>query len=299
MGFERTISLEMINSLKKERLFSENILTDIIDKRIIFPAFRKGYVDFYYKGGKLFEFGKDGWRTHIKYASVLTLEKEIKGKKDREIDYISEKDLPKTKPVKNFIEGYRRIKENCELYSGIERSALSKLYNNISYANEKLNVVVLDIEVAFQSPSPPTDKKEPRIDIIDFVLYNKKTKALRFYEAKHFSDPRLWSKVGTKPKVVGQIIRYNNQLRQKEKEILEAYRKYIDCANQLFGLQLPTDIQAIEEDVVLLIFGYDRDQFKGKLHNLLMSDKSLQDIRHYEIGDIAKIKNESLWNSIK
>jgi hypothetical protein len=286
MGFKRMINSQVVDNIKKEKLFMENILTDIRDKKI-FPAFRNGYVDFYYKGGKLFQFGKDGWKTHIKFASVLTLDKE----------YISEKDISETRPVKNFIEGYKRIKENCQLYSGVERSELSKLYNNMSYTDEKLNVVVLDIEVAFQSSSPPKGKKGPGRDIIDFVLYNKKTKTLRFYEAKHFSDSRLWSGVGTKPEVVAQIKRYNDQLEQKEKEILEAYRKYIDCANQLFDIKLPSDVSAIEKKVVLLIFGYDRDQFKGRFQTLLMNDKSLAGISHYEIGDIGKVKNESLWNA--
>jgi len=297
MGFKRAISFEMINSLKKERLFSENILTDIKKEKIIFPAFRKGYIDFYYKGGKLFEFGKDGWKTHIKYAPVLILEE--KGKRESEKVYITEKDLSDVKPVKNFGEGYNRIKKNCELYSGIERSELSNLYNQNSYTNKVLNVIVLDIEIAFEPLIPYKKDEKAGPDIVDFVLYNQTLKTLRFYEAKRFSDPRLWSTEGTKPKVVEQIKRYNAQLKKKENEILKAYKDYIDCANQLFELQIPSDIQAIEKEVVLLIFGYDRDQFRGRFNKLLINDKSLSGIRHYEIGDIKKVKSENLWNNIK
>jgi hypothetical protein len=70
------------------------------------------------------------------------------------------------------------------------------------------------------------------------LIFNKKEKTLRFYEAKHFSNSEIWTKEGNEPKVQKQIDRYNSQIKNNETEIIEEYSKYIDALNSLFELYL-------------------------------------------------------------
>ena len=200
--FVRKLSQSVAKQLREKRLFKEKLFPDI-KKGAVFPAIRNDRVDFYYRGGKIFSF--DGkFHTHIKYASVYESNK----------DYISEEEMSKIKPVKDFIEGYDRIKENCYLHSGVEASEISSVHSRYSYIEESPDVVVLDIEISFESL-----KEDRRQDRIDLLLFNQAERCLRFYEAKHFSNNDIWSREGTKPKAIEQIRRYENQIRQKQDEM--------------------------------------------------------------------------------
>jgi hypothetical protein len=223
--FKRILSSALIAKLKEETLFKKCLLPDIKNGDI-FPAIRNKYIDFYYKGGCLFRYDGE-FRTHIKYASVL----------DHLKDYISQNELSKAHHTSNFIEAYSRIKENCSLYSGIERSSLWYIHKKYSYINNP-NIMVLDIEVSFAKETKNEDESKIGRDQIDLLIFNKKEKTLRFYEAKHFSNSEIWTKEGNEPKVQKQIDRYNSQIKNNETEIIEEYSKYIDALNSLFELYL-------------------------------------------------------------
>ena len=88
-----------MDKLKQSELYRNYLLPDC-KKGIVFPAIRDNRIDFYFKGGKLFSF--DGqFKTHIKYASVLT----------HKNDYVTEADLGEAEPITDFAAGYKRIKE--------------------------------------------------------------------------------------------------------------------------------------------------------------------------------------------
>ncbi len=159
--FERQFNSHAIESLK---LFNEKLKPDIL-KGVVFSAIRGDYIDFYYKGGRLFTF-RNAFSTHKKYASV------IKSKKD----YISESDLHQdVQLIHNFIDGYEQIKENCSLYAGEEAKGVSDVYHKFSFVRQEAEIVVMDIEVSFEAQLE--DKKQNRIDLL---LFNKKTQQLRF-----------------------------------------------------------------------------------------------------------------------
>jgi len=254
---------------------------DDIKKGDVFPAIRNNRVDFYYKGGKLFSFDKRGFKTHIKYACVCDFDK----------DYIYKQELKNIKNIMNFVKGYERIKENCAHYSGIEAEEVGRIYQKFSYLNSNLNVVVLDIEVSFGARDE--DRKQDRIDLL---LLNKKEKRLRFYEVKDFSNKDIWSKKGTKPRVVGQIKRYKGQIGKNEGKIIDQYSSYINIVSELFGLELKKP-EYVDREVCLLIFGFDIDQLQGRLKTLLEQDGSLKDIKYYRRGNVSGLKDLTVvWN---
>ena len=71
-------------------------------------------------------------------------------------------------------------------------------------------------------------------DRIDLLLLNKETKILRFYEAKHYSNNEIWSREWSRPRVVNQIYKYNEQVEKRGSEIINAYNGYINIVNISF-----------------------------------------------------------------
>ncbi len=283
MAFVR--KFKAVGDLKGKELFKEKLLNDIRDghkSRFVFPAIRNERIDFYWGGGKLFSYSaKNGFTTHHKYASVLYEPKS---------DYISSKELPNCSLITSFEEGYERIKENCEKYSGVEASGASHLYEQFSYANRQNQyVVVLDIEAAFSNK----DEENNRIDIVTYDLEKCK---IRFVEAKHFSNKELRAKKPEDTPVIKQLEKYQKQISDSESKILDAYAEYIDIVNNLFEIELPTP-KKVDISPILLIFGFDASQ-RGYLKNIKAYAKE-NNIRLYSIGDIKKSELSTVFRGGK
>jgi len=280
--FKRDLTDITINRLCRDKLFAERLKPDI-RKGTVFPAIRVERVDFYHKGGKVFSY-RDEFRTHKKYASVIRSDS----------DYISESDLEKkVKVITNFFDGYEQIKENCALHSGVEAEGVSQIYHKYPFTDDNSGVVFLDIEISFEAKSE--ERSQNRIDIL---LFNKTTHQLRFCEAKHYSNSDLWAVEGTSPRVASQIQRYEKQVQGESKDILSAYCNYIRIVNDLFRCGLP-EPKSIDNKVTLLVFGYDRDQQRGRMQELLLDDGSLAGMQYYFIGNISAMNIDNMWKAVK
>lgn len=273
---EQTIAREFL----KSSLWLNKIKKDCLSQKV-FLTIRDNRIDLYYKGGLLFCYDKNGFKTHVKYASVITADADGK-------DYLTESQLSSFKLASDFESNYIRIKENCSNYSGIEACGVSDLYHKHSYLSD-CSVVVLDIEVSFESLS-----EKSKHDRIDIVLLNKATRTLHFIEAKHFSNNEIWSE--NKPPVITQINRYESQIQHRKTQILYEYIEYVKTINEIFGISLPEPID-FEKNVTLLIFGFDNDQKKGRLKSLILKNPVYRGIKNYSIGNIKQIVTENLWNA--
>jgi len=121
---------------------------------------------------------------------------------------------------------------------------------------------------------------------------------LKFVEAKHFSNKDLWSE--NTPEVIKQIIKYDMQIKNREKEILSAYKEYIKIMNELFvdiKLNLP-EPQKIEPSCGLYVFGFSDDQKKGKLQESLLKNKFFVNRKIYPLGNPMGINAGTLWNKV-
>ena len=295
-AFRRNLSAEIVNNLTRSNLYVDKLLPDIVSGEV-FPAIRRDRIDFYHGGGKLFSYNGNEFSTHIKYASIIN---------DYSGDYINNSQLAKLNLIPNFFEGYKRIKENCVNYAGVESNGVYNAYKNGSYAKYLLNrteetVVILDIEISFIKED--ANNKQNRIDIL---LYNINTRTLRFIEAKHFTNGEIWSKVGNVPKVSKQIERYKDQIEHKYDEILSAYRNYIEVVNHIFfevdDLNASQSIpfpEKIDKDITLLLFGFDKDQRDGRLRILIEENPSVTGFNLYRKGNIKTVKLTNFWNNIK
>ena len=280
MSFERKLEKSLINKLKNSDLWQKK-LKDDCEGQNLFLAVRNNDIGFYHNGGKLFGFDINEFKTHIKYASVID---------NADTYYLTEKELSTKKLISDFKGNYVRIKENCKLYSGVEAQGVSEIYHKYSYLSNE-NIVVLDIEISFEALDKTSGKTQDRIDIL---LYDKEKQALKFAEAKHYSNPEIWSK--TIPKVIGQIEKYEQQISNNKDEIITAYTNYIEAINAVFDLKRPLPMpKKIEDKVSLLIFGFDDDQKKGRLQKLVLEKDAFKGFQVYCKQD--KINPMHLWNS--
>ncbi len=278
MSFERKFEKTAIAKLMSSTLWMSHLENDCKNQNI-FLAIRNDSIGIYHKGGKLFGFEKNVFKTHIKYASVID---------NSENDYLTENELSKNKLITDFKNNYSRIKENCRLYSGIEALGVSDIYHKYSYLSRN-NIVVLDIEISFEALEKTNGEKQDRIDIL---LYDLNTRTLKFVEAKHYSNREIWS--NSTPTVIGQIKKYETQIKTNKTEIIAAYKNYMEAINSVFDLELPLP-EKVEEKVVLLIFGFDNDQKNGRLQKLILSNPVFKGFQVYCKQD--KINPSSLWSS--
>ena len=277
--FERKLDQSIIDGLTKSDLWKNHLKEDC-EKQEVFLAIRKNEIGFYHKGGKLFGFDeKSEFKTHIKYAAVID---------NTDKDYLTQCELETEKLISDFSGNYKRIKENCSLYSGVEAQGVSEIYHKHSYLSNE-DIVVLDIEVSFKAIDE--NKKQDRIDIL---LYDTKKRKLKFVEAKHFSNSEIWSK--SKPKVIKQIDKYQEQIAKKKPEIIKAYENYITVINKIFDKKLPLPNE-VDEEVSLLIFGFDKNQLNGRLNELIRENQEYKGYKVYCIGGIDGVNLDTLWKT--
>jgi hypothetical protein len=81
---------------------------------------------------------------------------------------------------------------------------------------------------------------------------------------------------------------------KNKNEIILAYKNYIEAINTIFNLKLPIPIE-VEEKVSLLVFGFDEDQKKGRLQNLILKNCAFKGFHVYCKQN--KINPTTLWNS--
>lgn len=299
MAFERKFAENNIEKLKREKLFTGYLRRDIVEtfseredaNRDVFPAVRKGRIDFYHRGGKLFSY--DGkFSTHPKYASVLACSKAN----------VTEVDLLDAPRMTSFTEYYKRIKENCAVFAGDEAESVSRLYNQFSCAKKDSegDIVVLDIEVSFANKDedePGVNRKRSRQDRIDVLLFKKSEGKLRFVEAKLFWNPDIRAKVGATPPVVGQIGRYRTQLKDNEQDILIQYRNHVRVMNKLFESNLP-EPESLDLEPRLYVFAFDNDQKSGCLKKYIKVLRT-HEVKVYSRGDPKSVDVKTLWNNAK
>lgn len=269
--FIRNIDPALIHILLKNDFFN-SILKQEVMNGVVFAAIRNNRIDFYYRGGKLFSFNNKGFYTHRKYCGVLA--QTVK-------DYIYIDEILKYHNTSNISEIYSSIKEFCFLYSGQESMGVSTIYHQHSFTRPDDEIVVLDIEIAFEEMDDSIENKKEQVfqereasasggdfigrkstDRIDFLLLDRTNCKLRFVEAKHYSNSEIKSE--NEPSVIHQLKRYDAQLKNKIK-IEAEYAKYCAQMKTIFQVNLPMTVDLLME-TKLLVFGFDQLQKTNNIH---------------------------------
>ena len=64
---KRQLNTNTLQDVLKQSLWLNSLKEDCLNQKV-FPALRNDLIDFYHKGGRLFQFYKNDFKTHLKYA---------------------------------------------------------------------------------------------------------------------------------------------------------------------------------------------------------------------------------------
>jgi len=298
--FVRSVPSQLVDALGK--LAGEkgpNWWKEILDNADLHLAIREDYLNIYAKGQSVFKIrlGKkasDGVRrpvmtTHYKYLLIPTMPRD-----KQYVTFDGEDFLMKEQPIKpdtliqtSYISGKTvpRLVHSAISHSNPEKRGVHVIANG--------NPNVIDMEIAYskeREPGPEDPSKlddaddnkprkakstAPRIDLAALFPNGEGKAHLVFYEVKRFDDGRLW---GNKPPVLDQIGKYDTFLRSKEFKLKTAYTNVCKLLSELVPKkdlsplinEVALGLRKLEVDKAsrLVVFGFDKDQKKGRLEEL-------------------------------
>lgn len=292
--FTRGLSETALPAFKKY-ICEQKWLQILLQHKNTFFAIRNNYINIYGYGGSLVKLiyskGNIKGETHFKYL----LRKKIESGKSGKFYVSIEDGKPQldTYTLDNMFEVSLKgnlLLAQAKLYAGEEKIGVHELMME--------NTNVLDTEIVFGKDMgededvigavPMDAQKTIKNDRVDFcALHEGKNDELKiiFYEAKTISNGELSGEV------LDQLDRYRKQLKDREVEILNAYRLVCQNIVDLFDgtdfsipflkyarmvVEKPKKL-SIDPEPRLVIFGFDRIQQKTILpaiiDNLIDKDR--------------------------
>ena len=269
--FKRGLHQRFVEKLNELYDQSDSWWRTLVDAGDLFLAVRDNYVNVYYRGCSLLKLkwkaqtGAVVGETHYKYLLRPQLNEYVK------IIDGKPKSLPSVEDM--FTRNLTKIdalKKAAEPYAGPEKTGV----HNIVLRNPN----IVDLEIAFAtSSSDEADKSAPRVDFAALQMTDQGAEIV-FFEAKDFTNPELRKSGGADPKVIDQIERYSDLLRDNRDAVTDSYRRV--CGN-LFDLRGLADRNRQRHEILkgiadgltpltvndaprLIVFGFDADQRDGK-----------------------------------
>jgi hypothetical protein len=261
-------SFDKIGALENEDLFTKKLKEDVLAGNV-FPAVRKGNIDFYYEGGVLFRFNGSGFSRNRNYKNYTPDGCKKSG------DWIDDYDICKEENKFRFSNA--TVSMGCP--TSLERQILASLCQHTFNGNGHSAVVVLDIEVRLNFAN---QKK------CDLVLLDTRTGRIMFVEGKIMRDGRMRCKFdpnnNNEPEVIGQVENYSAMIENKDNAgiICKEYSKHTEIVNKLFGTSYKSEI-SIVTPAKLLVYCVPTEQKKNVKYSI---DKINEQLR----------KDNVMWN---
>ena len=231
-----------------------------VDDKEVFVAIRRQRVDAYYRGCLLVRLD---WRSrtrdfvgqvHYKYLLHPDLHK-----KYMKIEQDGQVTLPNdtTSWFLNDLGDIDNLKKAVKRYTGDEKKGVHDIL--------EANTNVFDVEIAFG--------RDVRLDFAA-LQGTPESVSVVFFEAKHYDNMELRARGGSEPKVIGQIDTYACRLSRSREPLERSYRCVCDNLLSLRGVaeryrehhamlrSVANGSLSIDNDPVLIVFGYDRDQME-------------------------------------
>ena len=267
--FNRGLDKEFVDVLNEE-YEKGGWLRGFVDDRDIFLAIRESYVNFYYRGCSLLRLawkaGAMVGKIHYKYLLRPALDNPY-------IEVVNGRpDLPgdaKSLFLRDF-NNIGDLKRAVQPYAGAEKTGV----HDILISNHN----IVDVEIAFGTGgTDEADASAPRVDFAA-VQDSDEDAEIVFFEAKYFDNKALRASGDAKPDVVRQIETYSRKLRENRDAVIQSYRRA--CGNltsvhgvgkrhperhaMLEGIEDGSRMLRVDENPVLIVFGFDADQRAGK-----------------------------------
>ena len=243
--------------------------TGFANDQDVFLAIPENYVNVYYRGCSLLRLK---WKAgviigeiHYKYLLnpsisnpyVKIVHEQIKLTDDMKSLFL------------NSLNNISDLKKAAEPYAGTEKKGVHDILAS--------NPNILDVEIAFGNAG--SDESGPSAPRMDFAAIQHSGENVRivFFEARRFDNKALRASGNAKPDVVRQIEIYSRKLNENRDAVIESYRRV--CGNlrslrgvaqrhpdrhaMLEGIEDGSRTLLVDENPVLIVFGFDEDQKNG------------------------------------
>lgn len=238
----------------------------------LFVGIRDNYLNVYWKGNSLLKLslqeGRLHGQVHYKYMLIPEARDHYINFEDGKMSPVDLKSL--FMPDLCDVAG---LKRSASVFASEEKAGIHKIL--ISNPN------IIDVEVAFGSESEEAGAKvAQRIDFAALQMGSYGPE-LVFFEAKAFGNPELRSGGDEPPPVVRQLKSYREFLSnsQSQKDVIQSYQRVCSNLLSLKGIKkryesIQSHLREVSEgrrelvinnDVRLVVFGYDRDQDTGTI----------------------------------
>lgn len=275
--FNRGLNSEFVAALN-QAYKKQTWWKTMMDDPDLHLGIRYNYLNIYYAGNSLINLSYKNdqllGKTHYKYLldpykNLYIQSSDGKANPNNiNLQTLFIKDLHELKPIKRA----------SLSYAGEEKKGIQKILMS--------NHNIIDVEIALTDEgakeevegSPDVERKRSTAPRIDFAALQKRDKVweLLFFEAKLFSNSDIRASENKEPKIVQQIKTYNKLIEDQLPNIKESYIRVCKNLMDLEG-KILTKKKAVVEEVAqkenltisprprLIIFGFDRDQQKGRL----------------------------------
>ena len=199
---------------------------DVLAHPELVLAIRRNSINAYYRGASIFRID---WKArqvtpyiHVKYL-VRQAQSYVPLRNERF-------EIGEPSPVLSTYDGpetLAAILKASARYAGVEKAGLHPmLAGNGNVVDAEIALIRLSAEddLPEDVDLPPSEQRQDRIDAaIAAFAEDGKTPAIRFYEAKHFSNPALRASGDHAPAVLSQIEAYENALHRHEEHLAAGY----------------------------------------------------------------------------
>ena len=264
--FNRGLDDEFVDALNREYDKEDGWWRAFVDDKDVFLAIRENYVNAYYRGCSLlrlsWEAGTIVGEVHYKYLlrpSMCNEYVKVVGGKAT-LDDAKSWFLTDVSEVDS-------LKSAATPYAGPEKTGVHEIL--------QANTNILDIEIAFGKDEFDTGAK--RLDFAALQCAGDDVRVV-FFEVKHFDNHKALRKRDARPEVIEQMETYRRKLHDNHDALIEGYRHMCCNLRSLRGVakrhpdrhsMLESVVDGsrkltIDENPVLLVFGFDGDQKDGK-----------------------------------
>ena len=265
--FNRGLDDEFVDALNQE-YDKGSWWRRFVDDEDVFLAIRENYMNAYYRGCSVLKIGfeDDAIVGQIHYKYLLRPSKHT-NEYVRVEDGEASLDDMKSRFLTN-VNDIDSLKKAVAPYAGDEKTGIQDII--------KANFNILDVEIAFGKDE--SESGAPRLDFAALQDSDDGVKVV-FFEAKRFDNHKALRKQGAeKPEVVEQIATYQSKLRDNRGAVIKSYCRVCGNLHSLHGVaerhperhamleRVASGVAelTIDEDPVLIVFGFDGDQKVGK-----------------------------------
>ena len=297
MEFKRNLKRKLIDKLNGLYEDRNSWWRKMVDDKDVFILIRNNRLHVLANGGLFLQVGVDSrgglkCQTHEEFLSLRSEKNSYVQLTDNETAPIQ-----RVEGLKGLAEHYPKVKRRIKLFSGREKQVVQDLALQFSQ--------IIDLEIGLEG-----DKKEEasrkgaqRVDMAGISDNGE----LVFFEVKLFDNSEIRSK--TKPKVVGQLKKYDRLLNKYRSQILEGYEEqfkmYSLLKGRFFKNRMPkTKRPELYSNVRLIVTDFDGSQKKFLLPDILKGvrkgmgwDEKIPDL--IATGSHRNIRRELLFKGLK